>query len=109
MYSKKTSDLLEVTEKLDRAHLATFNNGITRTTIPSIPRFLDDFRLSFAETFVFLYLLVFFLSTEISILSFVILTSSSSFERVWFDGQEHIRVHVNKRYPDSFEIYLRRM
>jgi hypothetical protein len=26
MYSKKTTDLLEVTEKLDRAHLATFNN-----------------------------------------------------------------------------------
>jgi hypothetical protein len=26
MYSKKTTDLLEVTDKLDRAHLATFNN-----------------------------------------------------------------------------------
>ena len=26
MYSKKTTDLLEVTDKLDRAHLVTFNN-----------------------------------------------------------------------------------
>ena len=26
MHSKKTTDLLDVTDKLDRAHLATFNN-----------------------------------------------------------------------------------
>jgi hypothetical protein len=31
MYSKKTTDLLEVTDKLDRAHLATFNNILFRS------------------------------------------------------------------------------
>jgi hypothetical protein len=31
MYSKKTTDLLEGTDKLDRAHLATFNNILFRS------------------------------------------------------------------------------
>jgi hypothetical protein len=52
---------------LDKSLVTTNSTGITRRTIPIIPRFLDDFRLSVAESFVFLYLLVFFLSTAISV------------------------------------------